>query len=53
MIDAVHSRGALLGVAWGVWRVVRCNPLSAGGYDPAPGPRTIVATAEDVSRETG
>lgn len=34
MIDAVRTRGALAGVALGVLRVARCNPLFPGGYDP-------------------
>ena len=48
MIDAVQSRGPLVGVGLGVWRLLRCNPLSAGGYDPAPEARV----PKDVSRET-
>ena len=48
MIDAVRARGAIVGVALGLWRLLRCNPLNRGGYDPAPA-RT---TGQDVSRET-
>lgn len=33
-ISAVRKRGAIVGGAKGVWRIVRCNPLSRGGYDP-------------------
>ncbi|MYE06252.1 MAG: membrane protein insertion efficiency factor YidD [Chloroflexi bacterium] len=53
MIDAVHSRGVLIGVSLGLWRVLRCNPLNGGGYDPAP-PRRRSAqdSGQDVSRET-
>ena len=36
MIDAVRSRGAIVGLALGLWRLARCNPLNRGGYDPAP-----------------
>ncbi len=36
MIDAVESRGPLVGTALGVWRILRCNPFNSGGYDPAP-----------------
>ncbi len=35
-IDAVRSRGALVGGALGLWRILRCNPWSKGGYDPVP-----------------
>lgn len=33
-IDAVSARGALRGLALTVWRLLRCNPFNAGGYDP-------------------
>ena len=36
MIDAVQLRGPVVGLALGVWRILRCNPLNPGGYDPAP-----------------
>ena len=58
MIDAVRARGAVVGVALGLWRLVRCNPVNRGGYDPAPasrGPAHHKATevsGQDVSRET-
>jgi len=34
MIEAIRKKGALVGVAKGIWRVLRCQPFSAGGYDP-------------------
>lgn len=34
-IDAIAKRGPLVGVAKAAWRVLRCNPFSKGGYDPA------------------
>ena len=34
MIDAVTKYGALKGTAMGIWRILRCNPFSKGGYDP-------------------
>jgi uncharacterized protein len=33
-LDAVREYGALRGLVLGTWRVLRCNPLSYGGYDP-------------------
>lgn len=33
-IQAVRSRGALVGTAKGLWRILRCHPFSRGGYDP-------------------
>ena len=32
--EAVERYGALRGVALTVWRLLRCNPLAKGGYDP-------------------
>ncbi len=36
-IEAVRRHGALRGGAMGLWRVLRCNPLGKGGYDPVSG----------------
>jgi uncharacterized protein len=33
-IGSVQKYGPLYGGARGVWRVCRCGPWSAGGYDP-------------------
>ena len=35
-LDAVREWGILCGTALAVWRVIRCNPFSEGGYDPVP-----------------
>ncbi|MBR4430168.1 MAG: membrane protein insertion efficiency factor YidD [Clostridiales bacterium] len=34
MIEAVTKYGALKGGLMGIWRILRCNPFSKGGYDP-------------------
>jgi uncharacterized protein len=33
-VQAVETFGILRGVVLAVWRVLRCNPFSHGGYDP-------------------
>ena len=34
--EAVERYGALLGGVLALWRILRCNPFSRGGYDPVP-----------------
>jgi uncharacterized protein len=34
--EAVARHGAVHGVALAIWRLLRCNPLARGGYDPVP-----------------
>jgi putative membrane protein insertion efficiency factor len=34
--QAIYKHGALKGSALAVNRLLRCNPFSAGGYDPVP-----------------
>lgn len=33
-IQAVSKYGPLRGTIKGTWRICRCHPFSAGGYDP-------------------
>ncbi|MGE4496965.1 MAG: membrane protein insertion efficiency factor YidD [Deferribacterales bacterium] len=33
-IEAIQKKGIIKGFFLAVWRILRCNPLSAGGYDP-------------------
>ena len=35
-LEALEVHGALKGSALAIWRVLRCNPFSRGGYDPVP-----------------
>ena len=35
-IEALEKRGIIVGTALTVWRILRCNPFSKGGYDPVP-----------------
>ena len=32
----INNLGAFPGILLGIWRILRCNPLSKGGNDPAP-----------------
>ena len=35
-LEAVEKYGALKGGILAIWRIIRCNPFSKGGYDPVP-----------------
>jgi putative membrane protein insertion efficiency factor len=35
--QAIRTRGALVGSALAVWRVLRCNPFGRGGIEHVPG----------------
>ena len=35
-IEAFKTRGFFVGLILTVWRILRCNPFSRGGYDPVP-----------------
>lgn len=34
--QAIYKYGAIKGGVMTVWRVLRCNPFNAGGFDPVP-----------------
>ncbi len=36
MIDALGVHGAFKGTLLGLWRILRCHPFGAHGYDPVP-----------------
>ena len=38
-VQALGQFGILRGLALAVWRVLRCNPFSHGGYDPVQAQR--------------
>lgn len=35
-IEAIENYGAIKGSFMGLKRILRCHPLSKGGYDPVP-----------------
>ncbi len=35
-IEALRTHGVLRGTKLAAWRILRCNPFTAGGYDPVP-----------------
>lgn len=32
--QAIEKYGVFRGICLGLWRILRCNPFSKGGYDP-------------------
>ena len=35
-IEAFREWGFICGLGLTIWRIIRCNPFSRGGYDPVP-----------------
>ena len=35
-IEALKKHGIFKGSLLAIWRILRCNPFSKGGYDPVP-----------------
>ena len=35
-IEAYEKYGVIKGSLLTIWRILRCNPFSKGGYDPVP-----------------
>lgn len=35
-VEAISVHGAFKGSCLAIWRILRCNPFSYGGYDPVP-----------------
>ena len=35
-LQAVEKYGVVQGGFLALWRIIRCNPFSHGGYDPVP-----------------
>ena len=40
-VEALQQFGILRGLVLAVWRVLRCNPFSHGGYDPVAAQRVF------------
>ena len=51
-VDALREFGVVRGIILAAWRLLRCNPLSYGGYDPVERQRLFAPRTRDgaVSR---
>ncbi len=36
MLRVLNNHGVIIGLGLGIWRILKCNPFTKGGYDPAP-----------------
>jgi putative membrane protein insertion efficiency factor len=35
-VESIERYGAIRGCALAIWRLLRCNPFTHGGFDPVP-----------------
>lgn len=47
-LEAVQKYGAIKGGLLSIWRILRCNPFSKGGYDPVPSMKAKASTKTSV-----
>ena len=47
-LEAVQRYGAIKGGLLSIWRILRCNPFSKGGYDPVPSMKAKASTKTSV-----
>ena len=41
-LEAILKHGFFKGVFLGIWRILRCNPWSKGGFDKVPDKKSVV-----------
>ena len=42
MLEAILKHGFFIGLMLGLWRIIRCNPFSRGGFDKVPDKKSVV-----------
>ena len=42
MLEAILKHGFFIGLILGIWRIIRCNPFSRGGFDKVPDKKSVV-----------
>ena len=51
-LEAVQKYGAIKGGLISIWRILRCNPFSKGGYDPVPSMKITMKTKKEKNVKT-
>jgi putative membrane protein insertion efficiency factor len=51
-VQAIRRFGIVRGVVLAVWRLLRCNPLSDGGFDPVEEQRLFPGSSRGSERGT-
>ncbi|HOJ48640.1 MAG TPA: membrane protein insertion efficiency factor YidD [Bacillota bacterium] len=51
-IEAFEKRGVLMGMLLTAYRLLRCNPLCKGGYDPVPEPKRKIKVKKQTDAGT-
>jgi putative membrane protein insertion efficiency factor len=51
-VDALSRYGIFRGIVLAAWRLLRCNPMSYGGYDPVER-QTLFATRPRATEASG
>jgi hypothetical protein len=49
-VQAIRSYGVARGVVLAIWRLLRCNPFSDGGFDPVEAQRVFRAAPRGAAR---
>ena len=48
-VQAIRMHGVMRGLVLAGWRILRCNPLSNGGFDPVENQRLFKPKARPVA----
>ena len=41
-LECINNQGVVVGILMGVWRILRCNPFTKGGFDKVPDKKSVL-----------